>query len=261
MTFEETFSAALDSNKWRLELGYQEGQPGFNGNDYEVSGGLLKIWNTIYQGSTWNEGRVINTDGPGNQFGNASGADTFRFGQKYGIFECECRIPTGRSNWPAFWLYAHDGTQRPEIDIMEYFGGDINYNSGGTTPFNYAGTYHDGTDGATSIQGSKKLVADGGLTGQDLSAGFHKYSVKWTSSGIWWYYDGQLIGSINSAPDEFLFILISMGTQQGHTYNGADYAEPNNTTSQSPANAFEVNYIRAWGLPDNSHATTGTYTP
>ena len=186
LTFREEFNElALKPAKWKSFFYYQPEQE--HVDNFNMTGSELLIWNTRINGS-WVEGRVFNTggDGPGRE----------RFAQKYGFFEIECQLPKGPSNWPAFWLLKQEGDQRPEIDVMEFFGGDVSYNTPSGLPFNYASTVHDGTDGNTTNYGSVS-PAKKGITGLNLTAGMHKYGCKWDPSGIEFRFDVQSIGFVN----------------------------------------------------------------
>ncbi len=252
VTFTENFNTTtLAPDKWQGQQWYEQ----FDARDnYLIADGLLKIWN-VQRNGEWDDGRTFNTDG------GDDGNPSPKFAQKHGFFECRAKIPKGPSNWPAFWLYNHtpenQGLRRPEIDIMEIFGGDINYTHNAEYPYNYAGTVHDGVDQQTTNHGSRLLTA-AGLGSFDLSAAFHTYGIKWDSSGVEFFFDGASIGKVTYDPDTAMYLIISMGTQSGRSYDGLAWPEPTSASSLDSSNALEVEYIRAWGLPDNSHVVSGS---
>ncbi|MFI4911462.1 MAG: family 16 glycosylhydrolase [Sedimentisphaeraceae bacterium JB056] len=101
---------------------------------------------------------------------------TRSFKQKYGYWEARYKYAaeTGLNN--AFWVYAPGDF---EIDINEgHYTGEIN-----TNLHNWDGTH----------------IAYGQAynTGLDLSAAFHTYALEWTDTELKYYFDGQLIRTLN----------------------------------------------------------------
>ncbi|MBE0640193.1 MAG: glycoside hydrolase family 16 protein [Bacteroidales bacterium] len=85
-------------------------------------GGLLKL--KVHKNPRQFDGSFIETG-----VGLISSVDDFRFGH----FEIECMLPTGKHLWPAFWSYGRE-TWPPEVDIFEGYT-----KAGG----NYFGTFFD----------------------------------------------------------------------------------------------------------------------
>lgn len=236
LTFQDEFDGdSLDTAKWNTHLWYEQ-EPGLD--NYRVSDGSLKIWFEWRRyGWSWvDHNRTIDTDG--------------KFEQTYGFFEIEARFPVGRGLWGAFWLYAHPGNDRPEIDIVEVYPGagpgsiwsDADFHA-----INYVMSLHkaNGDYSWHEIPFSQRLRDFAPYeNGLDLSADFHKYAVKWEPSGITYYFDGQQIGPKYLATDSYyskpMYVLLDL-------WVGGESGYP--TASGTPAgigNSMEVNYVRVW---------------
>jgi beta-glucanase (GH16 family) len=217
LTFSEEFDS-FDSSVWTDRIWYEESNPTKN---YTVEDGMLKIWpQRDASGKFFN--RTLVTDG--------------RFEQKYGYFEIEAKLSRGKGTWPAFWLLAHSGKRRPEIDILEAY-------PGGVEPWGYADA--EGVARPTAYGVTVWLdegVAAGQLqfdAGKDLSARFHKYAVKWEPHRQTFYFDGKEIHSVQANMNDPMFILVDL-------WFGSSSGDPDETTPQGKSNSFEVNYVRAW---------------
>lgn len=254
MTFREEFNGTdYDSSKWRPTELYRATSGDADRANYEISDGTLKIWNVRNPDGSWNFGRAFSTEG--NAYLAADVDQQHRFSQKYGIFEVECKMPTGPGHWPAFWLYGHPGTRRPEIDIFEtYPGAAGDFATASYQPEDFQSTVHDGPDGSTTVRGDVRLSEVTSKTRLDTA--FHKYAVLWDAAGMEFFYDGTSIGSVSYAMDALLFIIISMGTTANTTWFAAPGREP---AAEGPSGGvLEVRYIRAWALPDDSTVVAHT---
>ena len=220
MTFDEEFDNGFNSKVWNDAIWYESP----NGTkNYTVENGALKIWpQRDASGNFFN--RTVDTDG--------------KYYQTYGYFEIEAKLPYGKGTWPAFWLFNHDTSARPEIDIMEaYAGGGV---SGGWSDANLHPTTYAATIWPTGPNGGRggfKMFQKLG----DLSAGFHKYAVKWEPNKQTYYFDGKEVYSVNVSMGSRMYILLDL-------WFGSASGTPDNTTPQGKSNAYEVNYVRAWKL-------------
>ena len=115
---------------------------------------------------------------------------------KYGYFEIEAKLPSGKNLWPAFWMWSWD-TWPPEIDVFEgytrktnnYFTFDIrnpigfwNINTNihlGNFPDNY------NLKAKTHWMGFK-----------DPCKHFMKYGCNWTEKSLDFYYNERKVRSI-----------------------------------------------------------------
>lgn len=217
LTFAEEFDR-LDRSLWNDHIWYEESNPTKN---YAVEDGKLKIWpQRDATGKFFN--RTLDTDG--------------NFEQKYGYFEMEAKLPRGKGTWPAFWLFAHPGKRRPEIDIMEAYAGGIEPwgytdKSGVSRPTGYG----------TTVWLDEGVKADGLQydAGMDLSAKFNKYAVKWEPHKQTFYFNGKKVFEVNATMPDPKYIILDL-------WFGSSSGEPDETTPQGKSNSFEVNYVRAW---------------
>ncbi len=217
LTFSEEFHT-FNRNLWNDHIWYEEPNPTKN---FTVEKGVLKIWpQRDASGKFFN--RTLDTDG--------------KFEQRYGYFEIEAKLPRGKGTWPAFWLFAHPGNRRPEIDIMEAY-------PGGVEPWGY--TDPDGISRPTAYGMTvwrDESVSAGTLqfdASRDLSAKFHKYAVKWEPRRQTFYFDGKQVFSVDADMSDPMYILVDL-------WFGSSSGEPDESTPQGKANSFEVNYVRAW---------------
>jgi beta-glucanase (GH16 family) len=216
LTLSEEFDH-FNPRLWNDHIWYEKSNPTKN---YAVENGVLKIWpQRDAAGNFFN--RTIDTDG--------------KFEQRYGYFEIEAKLPRGKGTWPAFWLFAHPGDRRPEIDIMEAYPGGEGWGfidaDGIARPNTYAATIWL-TEGK---QVGQKMYP----TGKDLSAGFHKYAVKWEPDRQTFYFDGKEIWSrtVSMADPKYVMLDLWFGGASG---------KPDASTPQGKGNSFEVNYVRVW---------------
>jgi beta-glucanase (GH16 family) len=220
LLFNDEFDGTtLDTSKWTDHIWYLPADPTPN---YVVSNGSLKIFPVA--GSNYvTRYRDITTDG--------------KYYQTYGYFEIEAKLPYGKGPWPAFWLYNHDdSTNRPEIDIMEAYPGggpSSGWSDSNLHPIAYGATVWTGPPG---VQAGFKMIST-----PDLSAGFHKYAVKWTSSAQYFYFDGNLVATVNQAMPNRMYILLSF--QFGSASGSGD-----STTPTGQGNSYEIRYVRAWKM-------------
>ncbi|MDB5770067.1 MAG: glycoside hydrolase family 16 protein [Burkholderia sp.] len=218
LTFSDEFNGtSLDRRKWNDHIWYEPSNPTIN---YAVEGGSLKIWpqrdasgNFFY--------RDIDTDG--------------RFSQRYGYFEVEARLPYGKGPWAGFWLFNHIGNRRPEIDIFEVYPG------GGPDSGWSDGNLHPTAYGMTVWRTPTSPIAEKTIVTPDLSAGFHKYGVKWEPGKISFYFDGQRVFVANASINDPLYIILSL-------WFGSASGQPDSTTPTRPDSPFEINYVRAWRI-------------
>jgi beta-glucanase (GH16 family) len=218
LTFSDEFTGTtLDTAKWNDKIWYEASNPTKN---YAVSNGSLKIWpQRDATGKFFN--RTIDTDG--------------KYYQTYGFFEIEAKLPIGKGTWPAFWLFNHIGTRRPEIDVMEaYAGGGPNsgWSDANFHPTAYAATIWID---AGRLGGTKTMVTS------DLSAAFHKYALKWEAGMQTFYFDGKPVFSKAVAMPDPMYLMLDL-------WYGSASGQPDNTTPTGIANSYEVNYVRAWKL-------------
>jgi beta-glucanase (GH16 family) len=222
LAFSDEFEGGFDTSVWNDYIWYSSSQGPKN---YTVEDGKLKMWPQADSSGNFHN-RTIDTDGK-KYF-------------TYGYFEIEAKLPVGKGTWPAFWLLNHDasGNHRPEIDILEaYAGGGPNsgWSDSNLHPTAFAATswprgIENGTAGTKTLQ-----------PGVDLSAGYHKYAVKWEPGKQTYYFDGKEFLTVNSDMSSRMYILLDL-------WYGSASGNPDGSTPQGKSNSFEVNYVRAWKL-------------
>ena len=215
LTFTEEFESGFDTQVWNDTIWYQTSNATKN---YTVENGSLKIWpQRDASGNFFN--RTVDTDG--------------KYYQTYGYFEIEAKLPIGKGTWPAFWLFNHIGSRRPEIDVMEaYAGGGPNsgWSDANLHPTAYAPT-------VWLDQG--RLAGTKTIQTGDLSAGFHKYAVKWEPNKQTFYFDGKEVYSLNVTMGDPMYIMLDL-------WFGSASGQPDDSTPQGKTNSYEVKYVRAW---------------
>ena len=219
LTFSEEFNS-YNSSLWNDRMWYETSNATKN---YTVEDGKLKIWpQRDASGKFFN--RTLDTDG--------------KYYQTYGYFEIEAKLPVGKGTWPAFWLFNHINERRPEMDVMEAYAGGaapwgVNDANGIAHPHAYAPTVWKG-DTEGQLVGSRQYDS-----GTDLSAGFHKYAVKWEPNKQTYYFDGKEVLVLNVKMGDPMYLMLDL-------WFGSASGTPDNSTPQGKSNSYEVNYVRAW---------------
>lgn len=235
VTFDEEWNGPLDTSKWGTRMHHWT-NPDLD--NFKIENGELKMWTPLGADGLFEfENRAMNTEG--------------LFNQLYGWFEMEAKLPPGSSLWPSFWLYGVYGQDRPEIDIMESYGG-LDAWWGDPNPIDYGATVWLGRlDGNHERLGMFR-PSHYGIAPQDLTKAFHKYGVKWDPEGIQFYFDGQPFGEKvhTSRMNRELFIIVGLSTGRYGTYNAPKASTPTNSE-------YIVNYVRAWALPGGVTTVNG----
>lgn len=102
----------------------------------------------------------------------------------YGYIEFRAKVPAVKGSWPALWLLPENnayGTwpRSGEIDVME-----ASANVWGNKV--YANLHCLSGHGGTPISSK-------GVEVKKMDKKWHTYAVNWTTEGITWYYDGNVI--------------------------------------------------------------------
>lgn len=214
LAFDEEFDS-FDASLWNDHVWYEQPNPTQN---FTVENGMLKIWpQRDASGNFFN--RTIDTDG--------------HYYQTYGFFEMEARLPVGRGTWPAFWIFNHIDDRRPEIDIMEAYPGGDGWgadSNGQRIPVAY---------GATIWLDLGVRAGFDMISTPDLSAGMHKYGVKWEPNKQTFYFDGSAVFSQDVSMPDPMYIILDL-------WFGSASGTPDGSTPTGKSNSYEVNYVRAW---------------
>ena len=156
------------------------------------------------------------------------------FSQRYGRFEAMLQPPAGQGLWSAFWLlpsfdqWPEGVAVLPEIDVMEFLGHQ---------PRTVHTTLHTNQTGELTSHPYDHTVE------QDLSAGFHRYSVVWTPEAVHWYLDRRHLVS-HPAPEDFtrpVHFLLNLAV--GGTWPG-----PPDDSTVFPAR-YRIDSVRAFTDP------------
>lgn len=150
----------------------------------------------------------------------------FSFSQKYGYFEIEARLPSGKGMWPAFWLMPVGGSwpDDGEIDVFEGLG----------DPRTIFCTVIAG-----QLRKSTRVRLD-----FDASSEFHRYGVLWGRKEMTWYVDRKPVAQAPTPPAltrQPAYIITNLAV--GGSWGGY----PDDTT-MFPGR-YEVRRITAWPHP------------
>lgn len=229
LTFEDGFDSGIsfDTSKWATDIYYKANNPTRN---YNVSGGTLNIWPALDSSGSFFDRTIVSEN---------------RFAQQYGYFEVEAKLPVGAGLHPVISLTANNG---PEIAIMHAYSGAPNgaWSNAGLRPIDYVVTAVSKPD--TYIGEFRARTA---MTVPDLSAGFHKYGVRWDATTVRYYFDGVQIGqAINHnairTPMYFFIGLWMVNEETSATTGSGTLSQSNPYTPQGLSNAMKINYVRAW---------------
>ena len=156
---------------------------------------------------------------------------------KYGRFEMRGKIDVGPGLWPAFWTLGVNGEwpSNGEIDIMEYYKGDILANVATGTTERYKAKWFTTKKAYTSFNDS------------DWDKSFHTWRMDWDEQFIKLYVDDILLNEVPLTelknPDgsnpfqqpHYLLLNLAIGGDNG--------GDPGNTPFPS---RYEVDYVRVY---------------
>ncbi|MBU0488555.1 MAG: family 16 glycosylhydrolase [Bacteroidetes bacterium] len=244
LVFEDDFETEgyLDPDVWYVHSG-DEGVY-WSPENVTVEGGKLKLWETAIPN-------------PGGQY--SQGMVSLKQQYRYGKFEISCKIPKGRSSWPAFWLQAGHLPESyyNEIDIFEIYD-----------------QYDDHVLDESSINKRHSmtlfypfpdisLAETQGYDGPDFSEKFHTFTLEWDPFTIIIRMDGDLkwryhrfenwlgfpVSCLGMEPNRKYHIRNSFPVdQQNVILNSSIDVRPDvlpPLLSELPR-AFEIEYIKIW---------------
>jgi beta-glucanase (GH16 family) len=239
LAFEDEFNGT-DINRTVWDAGFYNPDFGVKNydcrsyNDAGTSRSVLRIW-PAQDFSQDPNGELT----PNNFFRRDITTGNRGFRQTYGFFEAMIKLPPqgGDGVWPAWWLFAPDGSAN-ELDIIEaYFGSGAAAGGWGTS--NYAATAW-GNSANGFLIGTQKL-SDALGANSTLTTQFHRYGCAWTPDTIYFLFDGTIIAQYanNGVNHEMMLYLdIWYGSAAGRPSAGA--------TPTGPNNAMEVEYVATW---------------
>jgi beta-glucanase (GH16 family) len=240
LAFDDEFDGtAIDSTKWTSQY------LGVNANSVFLRDGAAVLHidqNTVQAPAPWGF--------------QVAALATNTFSQLYGWFEIRAKVATGAGlsgGVSAFWLSPHSvdysrsvdqGGRRPlaepfEIDIFEQYTEEPTGNTwtvhAGNNPF-VGGATTPGPEGADVASMHREEFGRGRFPSV-LSADFHTYAVKWTPTGMTWFFDGHEYGTLSPAARDPFHVRIIL-----YRHSSAD---PNLPYPQD----FVVDYVRVYALP------------
>lgn len=196
LKFEDEFDGAyLDTGKWIPSYGvlrdvaHTYSQQWYSPQNVLISDGTMKLIakpeNLINQCYNIWEVNKVNTYCE--NFYYSAGEIRTKEKFSHGKFEISCKFPKGKGLGMAFWTYGYDNQN--EIDVFEY--------ENETNIFN---KYDEDKLSRVHKMNSRTDYENDGVMedcstdykGEDISDGFHVFSVIWTPHKLEWYVDGKL---------------------------------------------------------------------
>jgi autotransporter-associated beta strand protein len=227
---DEFSGTSIDSVKWATQ--YQWGRT-HNHDAYMLDSNVI-----VDDGDVALRAVRTTTNGEPFSSGVISSHDAFRVTSGY--VEARIKMSSRRGTWPAFWMLRAGWP--PEIDIVEY-----PLFTDSTTNDTYSVNNFWPGDGPPS----DFLWVDRNI---DLSADYHNYGLKLDTTGLSFYFDGNLVKQSSYKPDFYDMYLIF-----NHAVGGWPGAP---STSQWPNGATDevrADWIRVWRAAPASSESTWSY--
>ncbi|MFD2744679.1 MULTISPECIES: family 16 glycosylhydrolase [Sphingobacterium] len=184
-------SGSVNSQHWNFEKGFQRNNEDqwYQEENASIKDGVLVIEarkevkpNPTYEANSehWAKSRQ------NIQYTSSSINTSGKHAWKYGRFEMRAKIPVGQGIWPAFWTLGVDREwpSNGEIDIMEYYQGNLLANIAVGTNRRWQAEWHNG----------KKSVAE--LGGEQWAQEFHVWRMDWDEQEIALYVDDILLNKV-----------------------------------------------------------------
>jgi hypothetical protein len=135
----------------------------------------------------------------------------------YGTYEIECKLPVGKSMWPAFWMYSFDSWP-PEIDVFEA------YTEKSDSYFklqlkNLFGFWNVQTNAHYRIDNGNKMIwtKTHWFGFKDPAKNFIKYKLVWEPDSLKYYYNNRLVRTVtntdlmNQLKDTKMNVILNSG--------------------------------------------------
>lgn len=146
------------------------------------------------------------------------------------LIEARMKLPKGRAIWPALWTLPQDGEWPPEVDIMEYDGGqpnklNVGWFAGPPDPYENESAFND-------------------LGLGDLSADYHVFGVAWFDDVLIFMVDNSEILRLRSHADfdQWHYLVFNLAV-------GGSFVDEPDETTPSPADLL-VDWVRIRGTTE-----------
>lgn len=226
LVFDESFADdGLDLATWNRGLWYDyptsNELQAYAPASVTVAGGLLSL----------TAERKSSTTSSGDLMAYSSGAITTRdkFTFTFGAIEARMKLPSGRGLHSTFWLLPAGRRAPPIMTVADAFGHEPTVVSS-----NYTWPDDFGLSHALSVRTAHS---------ENLSAGFHTYTLLWQPEEVSFYLDGSRVGTYRG---DFVlrdpaFLILNLAV-------GGDKAGSPDAGVNFPQNLW-VDYVRIWQHP------------
>ncbi len=225
---------------WKFETGFvrNEEDQWYQTANASVADGLLviearkeRVENPNYTGSgDWKTSRQ-DAEYTSSSI-NTSGLQSWQ----YGRFELRARIPTVSGMWPAWWTLGVSGEwpSNGEIDIMEYYGGQVRANVACGTSTRWQAKWDSASKSLSSL-------------GASWSSDFHVWRMDWDDQNITLFLDEQTLnttalssmlnpdGSSPFKQKAYMLVNLALGGSNGGSLDATTFPQ-----------RFEVDYVRVF---------------
>jgi beta-glucanase (GH16 family) len=232
---------APNPKNWNYEKGFARNEElqWYQPDNATVAGGLLviearkeRVANPNYQSgsSDWKTSRQYA------EYTSTSMTTSGLQSWQYGRLEMRARIPTSAGMWPAWWTLGVSGEwpSNGEIDIMEYYKGNVLANVACGTSTRWQAKWDSSTKAISSL-------------GSSWASSFHTWRMDWDDQKIDLYLDDTLMNSVTLSS-----MLNSDGTSPfkqkvtmlvNLALGGTNGGDPSGTTFPQ---RYEVDWIRVF---------------
>ncbi|WP_111683959.1 glycoside hydrolase family 16 protein [Winogradskyella tangerina] len=156
-------------------------------------------------------------------------------GEREYRFMARLKLPPGHGMWPAFWTYGDPWPTTGEIDILEARGGE---------PEDYSSNLFFGREPSININSNTEIKHH---IGKDLTKEFHIYEMIWRENSIDLLFDGELLHSYQSAPNNNINNMF--GKKQKVVLNtavGGWFISDRNSKNYVDSSVMEVDWVKVY---------------
>ena len=291
-TLNEDFNGtSLNTSVWSTGMRWSGAINGelqaYRPENVTVAGGLCKI--KIEKRTAVNQD-MTGYNSPTMSYASGAIQTYNKWTQQYGYFEVRVKMPSGKGNWPAFWLLPDRGASTTPLDNRVGVGtrGGVVAMGNEIDVFEYMGQWQDAISHLSLIHcgyfwGYDPNIADswGSYAAEDEiydpNGTFHTYGLYWAPGVLTWYVDGVAVlkkedPTYVAACPEYLILNCALTLNPWFGPN-LTYADIDSTLP----NEMQVDYVKVYsgtapgadsgdigavGVAgsDSVNASTGAYT-